>query len=155
MPVDSTWGRALGALRAQIADLVRAEIESMPGRVRRLLRPRSSTEIRPNSVLDTAEVAETEALFEFVGACRFFTGELAIKKMTQRTFAELQQYLDNGMRALPDGARHAVLAGRKFRQLQVDAAVRLCAKVFGRDYASLLGKAAEVVGAPERRAMRA
>ena len=47
LPVDSTWGRALGALRAQIADLLRSEIESMPGRVRRLLRPRPSTEIRP------------------------------------------------------------------------------------------------------------
>ena len=72
LPIDSTWGRALAALRAQIADLLRSEIESMPGRVRRLLRPRPSTEIRPNSVLDPDEVAETEALVEFVGACRYF-----------------------------------------------------------------------------------
>ena len=155
LPVDSTWGRALNALRAQISDLLRAEIESMPERVRRLLRPRPSTEIRPNSVLDTDEVAETEALVEFVSACRLFAGELAINEMTQRTFAELQLYLDNGMRALLAGARHAGLADRKFRQSQVDAAVRLCAKVFGQDYASLLGKAAEVASAPERRAMRA
>ena len=155
LPVDSTWGRALGTLRAQIADLLRAEIESMPGRVRRLLRRRPSTEICPNSVLDTDEVAETEALVEFVGACRLFAGELAINEITQRTFAELRQYLDNGMRALLDGARHAGLADRKFRQSQVDAGVRLCAKVFGQDYASLLGKAAEVAGLPERRAMRA
>jgi hypothetical protein len=52
----------------------------------------------------------------------------------------------------------AAVAGggtRSFRQSQVDAAVRLCAKVFGDDYASLLGKAAEVAAAPERRAMRA
>ncbi len=155
LPVDSTWGRALGTVRAQIADLLRAQIESMPGRVRRLLRPRPSTEIRANSVLDPGEVAEAEALVEFVGACRLFAGELAINEMTQRTFAELQQYLDGGMRALLDGVRHAGSGDRSFRQSQVDTAVRLCSKVFGKDYAALLGKAAEVAAAPERRAMRA
>ncbi|MEI9803812.1 MAG: hypothetical protein WDN48_04215 [Pseudolabrys sp.] len=75
--------------------------------------------------------------------------------MTQRTFGELQQYLDGGMRALLDGVRHAGVADRSFRQSQVDAAVRLCAKVFGQEYAALVGKAAEVAGAAERQAVRA
>jgi hypothetical protein len=155
LPVDSTWGRALAAIRGQVADLLRAQIESVPGRVRKLLRPRPSIEIRPNSTLDPDEVAETEALFEFVGACRLFASELAINEITQRTYAEQQHYLDNGMRALLDGVRHAGVADRSFRQSQVDAAVRLCARVFGNDYASLLGKAAEVAAAPERGALRA
>ena len=155
LPVDSTWGRALAAIRGQVADLLRAQIESMPGRVRQLLRPRPSAEIRPNSALDPDEVAETEALVEFVGACRLFARELAINEITQRTYAELQHDLDSGMRALLDGVRHAGVADRSFRQSQADAAVRLCAKVFGHDYASLLGKAAEVAAAPERRALRA
>ena len=60
--------------------------------------------------------------------------------MTQRTFSELQHYLDSGMQALLDGLRHAGVADRSFRQSQVDAAVRFCAKVFG-EYASLVGKA--------------
>lgn len=42
LPVDSTRGRALAAQRTQISDLLRTEIESMLGRVRRLLRPRPS-----------------------------------------------------------------------------------------------------------------
>jgi hypothetical protein len=156
LPVDSTWGRALAALRGQIADLLRAHIESMPERVRRLLRPRPSTEIRPNSALDPGEVAETEMLVEFVADCRLFAGELAITEMTQRTFSELQQYLDNGMRSLLDGVRHAGTADRSFRQSQVDAAVRFCAKVFGKQYASLMDKAAEVANATERKvALRA
>ena len=69
--------------------------------------------------------------------------------------SELQQYLDGGTRALLDGVRHAGVADRSFRQSQVDAAVRLCAKVFGQDYASMVGKAAEVAGATERQALRA
>jgi hypothetical protein len=155
LPVDSTWGRALAAQRTQISDLLRVEIESIPGRVQRLLRPRPAREIRPNSVLDPNEVAEVEALVEFVGICRYFAGELAINEMTQRALSELRQYLDNGTRALLESLRHAGDADRSFRQSQVDAAVRFCAKVFGREYASLLGKAAEVAGAPESRAARA
>ena len=155
LPVDSTWGRALAAQRTQISDLLRAEIESTPSRVQRLLRPRPSREIRPNSVLDPNEVAEVEALVEFVGICRYFARELAINEMTQRTLTELRQYLDNGTRALLESLRHAGEADRSFRQSQVDAAVRFCAKVFGREYAALLGKAAEVAGAAESRAARA
>ena len=155
LPVDSTWGRTLAAQRTQISDLLRAEIESMPSRVQRLLRLRPSREIRPNSVLDPNEVAEVEALVEFVGICRYFAGELAINEMTQRAVTELRQYLDNGTRALLESLRHAGEGDRNFRQSQVDAAVRFCAKVFGREYAALLGKAAEVAGAAESRAARA
>jgi hypothetical protein len=154
MPVDSTWGRTLVAQRTQISELLRAEIESMPGRVQRLLRPRPSKEIRPNSVLDSNEVAEVEALVEFVGTCRYFAGELAINEMTQRALTELRQYLDNGTQALLESLRHAEDADRSFRQSQVDAAVRFCAKVFGREYAALLGRAADVAGAAETK-MRA
>jgi hypothetical protein len=155
LPVDSTWGRALASQRAQIAELLRSEIESATGRMRRLLRPRPSTEIRPNSALDAGEVVEVEALIGFVGNCRHFASELAINEMTQRTFSEIQQYLDSGTRALLDGLRHAGEVDRSFRQSQVDAAARFCAKVFGTDYAALLTKAAEVAGSAERKPARA
>ncbi len=155
LPVDSSWGRALSAQRAQIAELLRVEIESAPGRVRRLLRPRPSSEIQPNAVLDAEDVAETEALVAFVGVCRSFASELAINEVTQRTFNEIQYSLDTGTRALLDGLRHAGTPDRAFRQSQVDAAVRFCAKTFGREYAALLTKAAEVASAAERKAIRA
>ncbi|MGA7184702.1 MAG: hypothetical protein WBY67_15615 [Pseudolabrys sp.] len=106
-------------------------------------------------MLDPNEVAEVEALVEFVGICRYFAGERAINEMTQRALTELRQYLDNGTQALLEGLRHAGEADRAFRQSQVDAAVRFCAKVFGREYAALLGKAAEVAGAAEPKAARA
>ncbi|HTQ81628.1 MAG TPA: hypothetical protein VMI47_00020 [Pseudolabrys sp.] len=151
LPVDSTWGRALAAQRARISELLRSEIESAPARVRRLLRPRPSTEIRANSVLDADEVAETAALVEFVGNCRHFAGELALNEITLRTLNDLQQFLDSGTRALLDGLRHAGAADRSFRQSQVDAAARFCGKVYGADYAAMLAKAAAVAAAPERR----
>ncbi|MDO8876157.1 MAG: hypothetical protein Q8M24_21565 [Pseudolabrys sp.] len=154
MPMDSSWGRALSGLRSQIGDMLRLEIDSMPGRVRRLLKPRANGEIRPNSTLDPAEAAETEALVAFVGTCRHFAGELAINEMTQRTFSELQQYLDSATRGLLEALRGTTPNERSFRQSQVDTAVRLCATVFGRDYAAQLGKAAEVAAAADRKAAK-
>ncbi len=151
MPMDSSWGRSLSGLRTQIGDMLRLEIDSMPGRVRRLLKPRAAGEIRPNSTLDPVEVAETEALVAFVVTCRHFASELAISEMTQRTFSELQQYLDSGTRGLLDALRAAAPSERPFRQSQVDAAVRLCATVFGGDYAIQLGKAAELAATADRK----
>ena len=79
----------------------------MPGRVRRLVRPRPSKDISPNAVLDPHEVDETEALIVFVLTCRKYASELAINEVTQRTFNELQHLLDTGTRALLDALRAA------------------------------------------------
>lgn len=144
LPVDSTWGRTLSGLRGQISETLRAEIESMPGRVRRLLRIRSASNITPQSTIDPREAAETEALVSFVGACRHFAGELAINEMTQRAYTDLQQFLDSNMSSLIDALRQSGPAERPFRKSQVDVAVRLCALVFGKEYAAQFSRAAEV-----------
>ena len=74
----------------------------MPGRVRRLMRPRPVKEIAPGSTVDADEVAEAESLVGFVMACRNYASELAINEITQRTFTELQQCLDTGTKTLLD-----------------------------------------------------
>jgi len=151
LPVDSSWGRALSGLRGQISDVLRTEIDSMPGRVRRLLKPRQTAEILANVQLDPDEMTETEALVAFVGNCRNFASELAINEMTQRSYADLRKYLESATHTLIDGMRQGGPNGRVFRQTQVDCAVRLCATVFGRDYAAQLTKAAETAAAAERK----
>ena len=152
LPMGSSWGRTLAALRVQISDTLRLEVESMPGRVRRLLR--TPAEIRPNSMLKPADVAETEALVAFVDTCRYFGGELAINETTQRTCKEIQQYLDGSIQGLLAALRHAAPTERSFRRSQLDAVVRLSATVFGRDYAAKLSKAVEAVDTDERKAGR-
>jgi hypothetical protein len=142
MPVESAWGKQLAAIRSEISKALTAQIELMPGRVRRLMRP--AKEIAPGSVLNTEEVEEVEALIGFVVACRNYAGELAINEVTQRTFTELQKGLDTGTRTLLDALRTSGRGERPFRQSQVDAAVRFCARVFGHEYAALLSKAADL-----------
>jgi hypothetical protein len=152
---DSAWARSLAAIRGQLAVALRPEIESAPGRVRRMLRMRANKDIVPGSVLDASDVAETEALLGFVGQCRSYANELAINEMTMRAFSEVQNYLEAHAELLLEGLRTAGKGDRGYRQSQFDAAVRFCNKVFGAEYAETLTKAAEVARANERKAAAA
>jgi len=153
LSTDTPWSRQLAAILTQISEALTAVIELIPGRVRHLLRP--SKEMS-SARLHEDDVAETEALVGFVTACRNYASELAVNEITLRTFSELQQYLDSGTHALLDALRIASNAERGYRQSQVDAAVRFCAKIFGQEYAALLAKAAEVAAHDiERRAVKA
>jgi hypothetical protein len=149
---DSACARRLAALRSDISDLLKDEIESMPGRVRRLLRLRPPSEIAPGSRLSQTDVEDAEALVEFVGACRQFAGELAISEMTQRTYGELQHYLESNTPALIESLRQVGDSERAYRLSQVDASIRFSARVFGREHADVLQKAADVAAHRERKA---
>ena len=149
---DTPWARRLAAVRADVANLLKGEIESVPGRVRRLLRMRPSRDLVPGATLDQTDVDDTEALIAFVGTCRNFASELAINEMTLRAWSETQHYLETNIQGLIEALRTAPASDRIYRQSVVDAAVRFCGKVFGQDYAALLGKAADLAGNGERKA---
>jgi len=155
LSVDSPWSRSLAAIRSQLAVALRPEIESAPGRVRRMLRVRAPKDIVPGSMLDASDVAETEALLGFVGVCRSYANELAINEMTMRAFSEVQNYLETQSEILLDGLRAAGQGDRVYRQSQFDAAVRFCGKIFSPDYAETLTKAATVALASDRKAAAA
>jgi hypothetical protein len=140
---DHAWGRQLAAMRAEVSAVIERHIVAVPGRVHRLLRPRSAAEA-VRSGLDRHDVAEVEALIDLVNACRTYAAELAVNEATLRVHSQLQHYLDTGMPALLDGLRQAGPGERTFRQSQADAAVRFAAKIFGPDYAAVLVKAADV-----------
>lgn len=148
---DSPWARQLAAVRSEVSELLRSAIETVPGRVRRLLRVRPVKEIAPNSKLDPNDVADTEAAIELVSECRKYASELALSEVTMRTFSDLQNFLDTGTTPLLDGLRSAGAADRQFRQSQIEAAARFCAKVFGAEYAALISKAAEVAAKGEQK----
>jgi hypothetical protein len=155
LSTDSPWGRELAAIRTDISNMLKAEIDALPGRVRRLLRPRPAKDITAAAKLDLTDVAETEALIEFVGVCRNYAGELALNEVTQRVYSDVQNYLDTSTQPLIDTLRNAGEADRAFRQAQVEAALRFCARAFGEDYAATLGKAAGIAAQGERKAARA
>lgn len=151
LPNSSPWARQLAAIRGDISEVLTSEIESASGRVRRLIRPRAAKDIGRGALLDTDEVAETDAMIGVIASCRHYAGELAASEVTLRTFQEIQQYLDGGTRVLLEALRASGDHDRAFRKSQMDAAIRFCATIFGKDYAALLAKAAEQAGNTERK----
>jgi hypothetical protein len=152
---DSAWGKQMTAIRADISNALQSEIESIPGRVRRLLRQRPDKDIPPGACIDTSEVEETAALIDFVAVCRTYASELAINEVTLRTYSDLQQYVEKATEAMVQSLRGADPKARAYRQSQVAAAIRFCDVLFGQDCASLMNRAAENALAGERKPSRA
>src|ERR1043166_8144782 len=107
---DLPWARKLGAARADAAALLQKEIETIPERVRRLLRPRTAQEA--SRALEAAEVADVEAALDLFGACRIYGGELALSEATRRVDSDLQNFFDSGTQILLDGLRTAPVGER-------------------------------------------
>jgi hypothetical protein len=152
MSEETRWAKRLSQLRADTASLLRSKLDGLPGQVRRLLRPRSKEEIAPGAVVDTHAVADVEASLEVLRACRLYAAEVAVSEITLRLSSELETCLDTATQALLDSVRNSAPEDRPFRLSQLDAAVRFSSKIFGRRYAELLAKAAEVATHGERRA---
>jgi hypothetical protein len=151
---DSAWGRQLASIRADISNALQSEIDSVPGRVRRLLRQRTDKDIPAGARVDTTEVDETAALIDFVAVCRTYASELAINEVTLRTYSDLQHYVEQSTEALVQSLRSGDPKTRAYRQMQVTAAIRFCDVLFGHDYASLMSRAAENALTGERKPSR-
>lgn len=149
---DSLWGRQLSVLRIDVSNALKAEIEGIPGRVRRLLRQRTEKDINAGARLDDVEVDDAVALIEFLMICRSFAGELAINEVTLRAYSDLQHYLESATENLVESLRSGDNRVRAFRQMQTGIAIRFCEALFGHDYAALMAKAAEVAASGERKA---
>ncbi|KYH00532.1 hypothetical protein [Bradyrhizobium sp. DOA1] len=152
---DSAWGKQLTSIRADISNALQSEIDSVPGRVRRILRQRPEKDIPPGARIDSTEVEEAVALIDFVATCRNYASELAINEVTLRTYSDLQQYVERSTEQLVQALRAADHKVRTYRQQQVQAAIRFCQVLFGDDYASLMSRAAENALTGERKSSRA
>jgi hypothetical protein len=152
---DSAWGKQLASIRADISNALQSEIDSVPGRVRRILRQRSDKDIPAGAKVDPSEVDETAALIDFVAVCRTYASELAINEVTLRTYSDLQHYVERSTEALVQSLRASDIKTRAYRQMQVTAAIRFCEVLFGHDYASLMSRAAENAVTGERKPSRA
>src|SRR5204863_8725470 len=97
---DSSWGRQLTSIRAEISNSLQSEIDSVPGRVRRILRQRADKDISAAAKIDASEVEETAAFIDFVAICRTYASELAINEVTLRTYSDLQHYVEQSTEGL-------------------------------------------------------
>lgn len=148
---DSVWGKRLTSIRADISSALQSEIDSVPGRVRRILRQRADKDIPAGAGVDSSEVDDAVALIDFVAVCRTYASELAINEVTLRTYSDLQHYVEQATEALVQSLRGGDAKARAYRQMQFTAAIRFCEVLFGHDYASLMRRAAEHAVTGERK----
>jgi hypothetical protein len=153
--MDSHWSRRFAAIRGELTDALKMAIEQAPGRVRRVLRPRAGNDVAPGSVLEANEVSDAEMQLDLVMACREYANDLGLGDAITRGYSDVQNYLEGGAKVLLDSLGHANEADRRFRQSQMQAAVRFCRIIFGADYAGLLAKAAEMATQKGGEAQRA
>lgn len=151
---DSAWGRQLTSVRADTSNALQSEIDSVPGRVRRILRQRADRDIVAGAKIDMSEVEDAAALIDFVAVCRTYASELAINEVTLRTFSDLQHYVEQSTEGLVQSLRGGDPRVLAFRQQQARAAIRFCEVLFGHDYASLMNRAAENAVTGERKSSR-
>jgi hypothetical protein len=146
---DSTWGKQLTSIRADISNALQSEIDSVPGRVRRILRQRADKDISAAPRLDAGGRRNRRP-------DRFRRG---VPHLCQRTRDQRGDAADlfrpaalrrASTEALVQSLRGGDTKARAYRQMQVKAAIRFCEVLFGHDYASLMSRAAE--NARDRRA---
>lgn len=152
---DSAWGRQLTAIRSEISSALHSEIDSVPGKVRRLLRQGPDKEVTATSTVDQAEVEEVAALIDFVAICRNYASELAINEASLRSYSELQHYVESATQTLMESLRSPDPKIRAYRMMQMQTAIRFCDVMFGPDYASLMRRAAEAIKPAEKKEAKA
>ena len=140
---DTKWGKQLAAVRVEVSSALQSEIDSVPGRVRRILRVRNEKDMASSMRLDAEDVNETAALIGFVATCRNFASELAINEVTLRTYSDLQQYVETATEGLVESLKVSTGRVREFRALQIQAAIKFCHILFGNEYAALMERATE------------
>lgn len=144
--------RQLAAIRAGVADALKSDLDTIPGRVRRIIRIVPGKHLPAGASIDSSEVAEIEALLGFLAACKTYASELALNEITLRVLSDLQTQLDNGSRSIIDVLRACDPGELPYRKAQMEAAIRFSAKILGEEFAAVIARAAEVAVSSERKA---
>ncbi|MFN8828606.1 MAG: hypothetical protein ACK50Q_11085 [Labrys sp. (in: a-proteobacteria)] len=150
-----TWARRLGVWRGRMGELLRTQIETLPGRVRWLLKPVAQAKAQKGDVADAQEIASIEVALDILMLARNHAAELALNEVTMRVFGDLQAMLDSGINPLIESLRSTSGDDRIRRLTQLEAAVRIAGKVFGSNYAGLLQKAIDVAAGGDRKSGKA
>jgi hypothetical protein len=150
---DLAQSKRVAAMRSRMAQLLRPEIETLPGRVRRVLKARTPDGGKRGETLDETEIASLEAGLDILLLAKSHAAELALNEVTLRVFSDLQGFLDAGVNPLLDSMRGMAGEERAYRLQQLDAAVKIAYRVLGPSYATLLAKAVDVA-AGDRKAAR-
>jgi len=150
--LGNSWAaRKLNVIRNEVRSLLAAEIEGVPVGVRRLFEMSAPVETE-RSGPQAADVAATEREVALVQFIRPYAGALGLDTKIASALSQVRNHIERSIAALLAGLRAAFDSARKFYLLQISHAVRVCARLFGKSYASAIVAATEAAVEDEQRA---
>jgi hypothetical protein len=147
LQADGTHARSLAALRREMAESVRSDLQDLAPRVRRLVRPRGQ-----ERSLEEHEVARLAADLDLLLIARSYAEEIALNALSSRVFLEVRDLLDTGTPQLMERLRAADEKTKPALRARLATVVDVSAKIFGSEYAALMSKAIDVAGQEARAA---
>jgi hypothetical protein len=145
LQADGTHARSLAALRGEMAESVRSDLQDLAPRVRRLVRPRAQ-----ERSLEEHEIARLEADLDLLLIARSYAEEIALNALSGRVFTEVRDLLDTGTPQLMERFRAADEKTKPVLRERLATVVKVSAKIFGSEYAALMSKAVDVAGQEAR-----
>ena len=144
LPVESVsaWFRRLGAARGAMSDVVAKQLEAAPGLVRRALRVDAHGGWAGR--FDEAGFADAEFAVRVTMEARLAVDSLAVNDLTQRARKQVENTLELVSARLMNELKSPTVHDRDVVLAAVDGAIRLCALVFGEDYAALMRKSRDL-----------
>lgn len=148
MPVESVsaWFRRLGAARGAMSQTISKQLEAAPGLVRRCLR--IDDHDGWSGRFDAAGFADAEFAVRVTLEARLAVDSLAVNELALRARKQVENTLELMVNRLMNELKTPAVHDRSILVEAVDGAIRLCALVFGEDYAAVLRKSRDL-GAPK------
>lgn len=153
MSVDAVpaWQRRIGAAKVVISDAVTRRLDPAPGLVRRALRVETTGgEYAGRWDPDAYEDAEFAVRLSI--EARLAAETLAVNELVGRTRKQVEQTLEVVSAKLMADLKSSQALDKRTLVEAVDAAIRLCALVFGEDYAAVLRKSRDLFAVKSARA---
>lgn len=135
------WHRRLAAHRRRASEILSAEVEKVPGAVRRVMRPRKGDRGQPAT---EDSIGEAEYALRLMMALKPYRGELAVNQLLANVIPRIENYLEAVNGAILQNLHDAPAEDRDLVRGDLEVAVRVNAIVFGESYAALLKRSGEL-----------
>jgi hypothetical protein len=137
------WHKRLGTARKDISDLIAAEIEPLPGLIRRALRVESAAG-GFGGQFDADAADDVEFGIRLLLEARAALDSLALNELVTKLRRQVEQTVEFAAGKLMANLKSDGAGDRADLLLAVDASIRMSAIVFGEEYAAILRKSRDI-----------
>lgn len=138
----SAWRAHLSALRRRASQSLTAELERIPGAVRRVMRSHFRDGGRDPEPVEE-DIREAEYVLGLMVALKPYREEVAVNELLATVVGQIENHIEVVSDAILEDLRNSIGAERRTAERDMEIALRLNTIVFGADYAALLRKSAD------------